>query len=596
MDIDSILLAVAVMLTATIVAGSIAQKLNLGSIVALLVVGIALGPYSPRPLLTGHVEELQSVGEIGVILLLFLVGLDTQPQKLSSMRRLVFGLGTAQYLLTTAAIAGLLMAVASLHWQSAVIVALGLAMSSDAVAIASLQEHAESASPRGHAVMAVMIYQSFMAIPVLAVIPVLASSPLQAPIPTVLKTLEVCAAIAAVYLFARYALPKALAFAARKHNIEGFTLIVFAAIFVAAWVMDTVGLSHALGAFMVGMILSTCVFADQIKASVSSIKGLLLRVFFIAIGMSINLQEVIAFGGPLLHYLPTLFVIKIALVIALALGFRLGLRTSVLVSLLLAPFDEIAFIIFSGAHSSGLLTDQGYTLGLITISFSFVVSPVLINFGYKLANRFTPEPQPDLPLEALSGVIHQHVIVIGYSYVGRVICMMLERASIPYLAFELSLDRLAEAEKWKHKVHYGDVTNPAMMGALAISHARAVIVTTRDYAAVKRITGTLRHFYPSVTVMAAVPYLFQRDELRNMGATQVVALAPEGTLSFGRSILGELGTKLDAVETIIGALRADDYALIRNVGGTVPENVAQDAAAAGGLARLWSWSAKSRLR
>ena len=568
MDIDSILLAVSVMLTATVVAGSVAQKLHLGSIVALLVVGMALGPYSPRPLLTGHVEELQSVGEIGVILLLFLVGLDIQPQKLSSMRRLVFGLGPAQYLLTTAAIAGLLMAVASLHWQSAVIVALGLAMSSDVVAIASLQEHAESASPRSQAVMAVVIYQSLMAIPVLAVIPVLASSSMQAPIPTVLKTLEVCAAIAAVYLFARYALPKAMAFAARKHNIQGFTLIVIAAIFAAAWVMDTVGLSHALGAFMVGMILSTSMFADQIKASVSSIKGLLLGVFFLAIGMSINLREVIALGSPLLHYLPTLLLIKIALVIALALGFRLGLRTSVLVGLLLAPFDEIAFIIFSSAHKSGLLTDQAYTLGLIMISFSFVVSPVLINLGYTLADRFTPEPQPDLPLEALSGVIHQHVIVVGYSYVGRVICMMLERTSIPYIAFELSLDRLAEAKKWQHKVHYGDVTNPATMGALAISHARAVIVTTRDYAAVKRITGTLRHFYPSVTVMAAVPYLFQRDELRNMGATQVVALTPEGTLSFGRSILGELGTKPDDIETIICSLRADDYASIRDVGGT----------------------------
>jgi glutathione-regulated potassium-efflux system ancillary protein KefC len=568
MDIDSILLAVSVMLTATVVAGSVAQKLHLGSIVALLVVGMALGPYSPRPLLTGHVEELQSVGEIGVILLLFLVGLDIQPQKLSSMRRLVFGLGPAQYLLTTAAIAGLLMAVASLHWQSAVIVALGLAMSSDVVAIASLQEHAESASPRSQAVMAVVIYQSLMAIPVLAVIPVLASSSMQAPIPTVLKTLEVCAAIAAVYLFARYALPKAMAFAARKHNIQGFTLIVIAAIFAAAWVMDTVGLSHALGAFMVGMILSTSMFADQIKASVSSIKGLLLGVFFLAIGMSINLREVIALGGPLLHYLPTLFVIKIALVIALALGFRLGLRTSVLVGLLLAPFDEITFVIFASAHSSGLLTDRAYTLGLIMISFSFVVSPVLINLGYTLADRFTPEPQPDLPLEALSGLIHQHVIVVGYSYVGRVICMMLEQARMPYIAFELSLERLAEAKKWQHKVHYGDVTNPAMMGALAISHARAVIVTTRDYAAVKRITGTLRHFYPSVTVMAAVPYLFQRDELRNMGATQVVALTPEGTLSFGRSILGELGTKPDDIETIIGSLRADDYASIRDVGDT----------------------------
>jgi glutathione-regulated potassium-efflux system protein KefB len=474
------------------------------------------------------------------------------------------------------------MAVTGLHWPSAVIVALGLAMSSDAVAIASLQEHADSASPRSQAVMAVVIYQSLMPIPVLAAIPVLASSPLQAPIPTVLKTLEVCAAMAAVYLLARYVLPQALAFAARKHNLQRFTLIVIAAIFAAAWVMDTVGLSQALGAFMVGMILSTSMFADQIKAAVSSIKGLLLGVFFLAIGMSINLQEVIAFGGPLLHYLPTLLLIKIALVMALALGFGLGVRTSVLGGLLLAPFDEIAFIIFSSAHRSGLLTDQGYTLGLLMISFSFVVSPVLINLGYTLADRFTPEPQPDLPLEALSASIHQHVIVVGYSYVGRVICMMLERASMPYIAFELSLDRLAEAKKWQHKVHYGDVTNPALMGALAIAPARAVIVTMRDYATVKRITGTLRHFYPSVTVMAAVPYLFQRDELRTMGAAQVVALTPEGTLSFGRSILGELGTGPDEIETIIGALRADDYASIRDVGGTLPENVPKTAAAEGG--------------
>src|SRR5262244_1969138 len=141
-DIDQILLAVTLMITATVVAGSVAKQLNLGSIVALLVVGMVLGPHSPTPLLTGHVEELQTIGEIGVILLLFLVGLETQPAKLSSMRRLFFGLGTAQYLLTTIVIAGLLILVGHLHWQSALIVGLGLAMSSDAIAIASLEEHA----------------------------------------------------------------------------------------------------------------------------------------------------------------------------------------------------------------------------------------------------------------------------------------------------------------------------------------------------------------------------------------------------------------------------------------------------------------------
>src|SRR5215470_7504133 len=176
------------MITATVVAGSVAKQLNLGSIVALLVVGIALGPHSPRPLLTAHVEELQTIGEIGVILLLFLVGLEIKPAKLSSMRRLFFGLGTAQYLITAVAIAGLLIAITNLHWQSALIMALGLAMSSDAIAIASLEEHAETSSPQSRAVMAVVIYQCFMTIPVLAIIPLLAAGPGQdTPVPTVLK-------------------------------------------------------------------------------------------------------------------------------------------------------------------------------------------------------------------------------------------------------------------------------------------------------------------------------------------------------------------------------------------------------------------------
>ncbi|HTR64026.1 MAG TPA: cation:proton antiporter [Candidatus Binataceae bacterium] len=578
MSNDQMLLALAIIITAVVIAGSVAKKLNLGSTVALLVVGMALGPHSPRPLLIRHIHELQTVGEIGVMLLLFLVGLDTQPKRLSSMRSLILGLGTAQYWITTTVIAGLLIAVYRAHWQSALIVSLGLAMSSDAVAFSSLEEHAESVSPRGRVVMAVSIYQDFVAIPVLAVIPLLAANSVPSPpMATVFKGLEICAAIAGVYLFARCLLPKALTFAARKQGMEMFAQIIIAAIFGSAWTMDRVGLSSALGAFMLGMVLSTSVFADQIKGSVSSIKGLLLRIFFIAIGMSINLRELAAIGGPLMYYLPVFFLIKTGIVIALALGFRLGFRTSVLAGLLLAPFDEIGYVIFASAHESGLLTERAYAMGLMGISFSFVVSPLLINLGYKLVERFPTEPNPDL--NKMSEAIHDQVVVVGYSYVGRVICMVLEQANVRYIAFERRFDRFAEAKKGKHNVHYGDISDPAMMGALGIARARAVIVTTRDYSAVKRVTGTLLHFYRSVKVITAVPYLFQREELRKMGVSKVIALTPEGTLSFGRLVLGELGVGTDDMDTIISSLRADDYAFIRGVGGAIPKDAAEDAEA-----------------
>ena len=143
-------------------------------------------------------------------------------------------------------------------------------------------------------------------------------------------------------------------------------------------------------------------------------------------------------------------------------------------------------------------------MGLTGISFSFVVSPVLINLGYQLVDRFKTETKPDLPLKALSKSIHDHVVVVGYSYVGRVICMMLERANIPFIAFERRLDRIAEAKKEKRKVYFGDVTSPGMMNALAISRARAVIVTTRDYSAAKQLISTVLHFHPNLKVMTAV--------------------------------------------------------------------------------------------
>jgi glutathione-regulated potassium-efflux system ancillary protein KefC len=581
MDTDQILLAVVVMLTAVVIAGGVAKKLNLGSIVALLAVGMALGPHSPKPLLTDHVDELQAVGEIGVVLLLFLVGLGTQPTRLLSMRRLVLGLGTAQLLLTAAAIAGLLIAVALEQWQWALIVGLGLAMSSDAVAISTLEERAESASPLGQAVMAVLINQNFMVIVVLAVIPILAAGPTHGiPVPNLDKAFEVIAAVAAVYGLGRYALPNMLTWAARRLGFESFTLIVVAAVFGAAWIMDRVGVSMALGSFMIGMILSTSEFAEQIKASVALMKGLLLGLFFIAVGMAINLQEVAALGGEFLLALPALLLIKFAIVLVLALTFGLRLRSAVLAGLLLMPLDEIAYVIFASAHGSGLLSARAYTVGLTMISFSFILSPVLINLGYKLSDRLASTSKPDVPPKSLSESIENRVVVVGCSYVGRAICAILELAKVPYIAFEIDFDRLSEAKKRKHNAHYGDVTEPMMMSTISIARARSVIVTTSGYEATKRMIGNLRQFYPNVPVMTAVQYLVQRDELRRMGASQVVALMPDATLRFSRSVLRSLGVSPDEVESIINSFAADDYAVMRGIGGVGPETTAKESSVA----------------
>jgi len=570
MDTDQILLAIALVIAAAVAARGIAQRLSLGPIVALLAVGAALGPHSPYPLLADYVDELQAVGEIGVVLLLFLVGLDTRPERLRSMRGLVFGSAVLQFLLTVGALAAVFALLGFEPWQAALLVALGLAMSSDAVAIGTLEERGEVATPQGRAVMAVVISQGFIAIPVLAAIPMLEAGPGEPlGLPTPGRVLMVLGIIAAVYLAGRYALPAALTWSARRLGANVFGLVILAAVCAAAWIMDEIGASMALGSFMIGMVLSTSHFAEQVRASVTPTKGMLLGVLFIAIGMSIDPHQVAGVGWELVAVLPLLLLIKVAIVAALARWFGLALPQALLAGLLLAPFDEIAYVIFASAYASGLLRAEGYALGLTLISFSFIVSSLMIQLGSRLVLRLARQPAPPTP-GPIGDALEDHVVVVGYSHAGRVICAMLERANIRYIAFDQDPDRVVEGRGCGHDVHYGDVNDPNMLGAVAIAKARAAVITIRNYDQTKRVTGNLRQFHPNVPVLTAVPYLYQRDELRAMGAPQTMALMPEGVLDFGSLVLRRLQVEPGEIDSLTAELRADDYALLRDVGGSVP--------------------------
>lgn len=263
-----------------------------------------------------------------------------------------------------------------------------------------------------------------------------------------------------------------------------------------------------------------------------------------------------------------------SIVALLAVGMALGPHSPR--PLLTGHVDEVAFVIFASAHASGLLSAGAYTGALAMISFSFILSPLLIGLGYKLCARLAAMRKPEAPSTTISESIHDRVVVVGYSYTGRTICAMLEVAKVPYIAFEIDLTRLSDAKKWGHNAHYGDVTEPTMMGTISIARARSVILTTSVYESTRRMIGNLRQFYPSVPVMPAVQFLFQRDELRRMGATHVVALTPEGILDFSRAVLSSLGVATDKVDSIVSSFGADDYAVMRGLTGVGPDTAAQE--------------------
>jgi glutathione-regulated potassium-efflux system ancillary protein KefC len=557
-----IMMAAAIMLAVTGIALLAARRLHVGSIVALLAVGIALGPHSPYSLFQDRVQELEAIGSIGVILLLFAVALEVQPTRLWALRRMVAGFGAGQYFAATAGIAALAFLLTPIGWNTALILGLGLAMSSSAIAFPTLVEHAETAGPRGQAVVAVDIFQGFMVAPVLILVPVLAGMHAVGSGGSRLTALlHIAIAIVAVGVLALVVLPAALRIASRALGTGSFSMLVLAGVLFASWIMDWAGVSAAMGAFMIGTLLSTSIFASQIKAVVAPARQILLALFFTAIGMAIDPNELFAMKWQLALFLPALFVVKGVIGYAVFRAGKLQPRDAIMVALLLMPLDEIAFVIFAGARDNGLLNARGYAISLAVLSLSFMVSPILINIGYRLTARRAAVPQE--AAVASPATAKGQILQIGCGSVGRAVCSVLEHAEIGYVCIEDDLENLAVAKKAGHNVRFGHIEDPSSLWSFGIPDARLVILATDSFQYAKRVLGQIREFHPDVRVAAAARLLAQRDAFRAMGVEDSFAVMPEGTLHFGSFVLRSLGVDEPRIEAVATAIRQGDYAAFR---------------------------------
>jgi len=567
-----VLFATAIMLAVTAAALAIARRLNLGSIAGLLLVGIILGPHSPVPLFTSHVADFQAIGAIGVVLLLFIVGLETQPHRLWSLRTLVFGFGLVEYALCVALIALLLIAATRINWQSTLILGLALAMSSSAVPLPILQLRGESDAPHGRLTLAADILQSLILVPVMVVVPLLGPAGPADAIVGALRVIKAVAALSAVVVLGRLVMPALLTLAARRGHAHGFRLVVLAGVCAAAWMMDRAGASMALGAFVVGVLLSTSRHAQQIKAAVVPARQLLLGIFFIAVGMAIDLNEAASFHSQLLFYLAAVLVLKWIAVFASARLFRADARTAALCGLLLMPLDEVGYVIFAAALATGLLSARAATLALLSISFSFVVTPVVISWALR---AFSPQRSRErLSRAGGQGELAdcaERIAVVGYGEVGQMLCRILREAGIPYLGFETDVERVEEARRRGEAIAYGDLSDPEAIATARLGQARLVVIAHEDFAHCRDVFTTLRIAAPEVGVMIGVQSRSQRDTLCELGARWVLTLAEEGALALSAGVLAQLSVAPGRTQALLKAHRAEDLAV--SDGGGLTEAV-----------------------
>jgi glutathione-regulated potassium-efflux system protein KefB len=365
--------------------------------------------------------------------------------------------------------------------------------------------------------------------------------------------------ILAIQVGARWVLPRLLTLTATNLGSGAFTLTIIAAVFGTAATLDSLGVSMALGAFVLGVNLSGSIYVDQLKVAVDPAKQLLLGLFFITIGMALDWREVLAAGGGPMMLLLALLAVKVGVGVGLGLVFRFGLRASLLTAVLLMPFDEVGYVILGSARSTGLLSPRVYALSLTFISVSFIISPLLVNLTYRLTAHLRKVAASSGKMPSVAG----RVVVAGYGAGGRGVCLILEAAGIPFVAVDEDLDRLRLARRLGHEVRYADLSDPALLTTLDVDRARAVIVAVPEFPIGRRLVDALKRFHPGVPTLVSVQTLGQQESMRQLGVEHVVALSLEGTLRFSRLVLTSLGVEQKTTESILTTMEADDYAAMR---------------------------------
>jgi glutathione-regulated potassium-efflux system ancillary protein KefC len=375
MHLDHLLLALLILLVISAASVALSRRLGLGAILGLLMAGILIGPSGlglPR-----RVNEIREVSELGIVFLLFLVGLKMQPHRLWALRRLVFGLGSAQVVVTGLALASYI-GFLGRPWNVALLLGLGLALSSTAFVLPMLEERGQMAAPHGRATFGILLLQDLAIVPLLALMPLLGGKEGAAGNGTLLQdTAIVATALAGVYVLGRWVVPAVLRRLAERGNTEAFAMTAVAVVIGAAWAMLRAGLSMALGAFMVGLLLSDSPYRQRIEAIVEPFKGVLLGLFFIAIGMGIDVGLLPQVGARLVVHVVVLIAIKIVVVGVLCVAFGLSGADSSRCALLLGQAGEFGFVLFGAALAAGILPPEGFALAAMVISASMAATPVL---------------------------------------------------------------------------------------------------------------------------------------------------------------------------------------------------------------------------
>ena len=486
-----------VLLLAAVIAVPVFKKLGLGAVLGYLAAGVVLGPDG-----LGFVQDADRIlgaAEIGVVMLLFVIGLELSPARLKVMRRSVFGAGALQVALS-ALVLGSLLLLDHFQWKSALIVGIALALSSTAVGLQLMSEHKAINTDYGRLGFAILLFQDLIAIPLLAAIPLLGGAKNET-----LQWNDVAialGALAVVILFGRPVLRRLFNIIARTRSPEVFTAMALLMVLGTAWFMQSAGLSPSLGAFLAGVLLSDSEFRHELESQIEPFKGLLLGLFFIAVGMGIDLDRVVAEPMTIAVGVTILLVVKFGLLFGIGKLARLSTRHALLLGSVLWLGGEFAFVVFNEAQRAHLLGNANHDRLVAIVGLSMALTPLLMIGLLRLLGHDDAPHANAAPADTVdAGGIQPQVMIAGMGRFGQVVARLLTAQKIPFVALESNPDTISDLRRFGNKLYYGDPTRPEMLRAAGGEHVRVYVVTLDDPDANLRATRLIRRMYPQAVVL-----------------------------------------------------------------------------------------------
>ena len=543
------------LLTAVLIV-PIFQHLKLGAVLGYLAAGMIIGPWGLGVI--GEVESTLKFSEFGVVLLLFLIGLELEPRRLWTLRNSVFGLGGAQVVATGAVIGGLALT-AGFAWQAALIIGLGSAMSSTALVLTSLAERGQLLTRYGRDSFAILLFQDLAVIPLLALLPLLSALPGNGAnqwLGAVKGMAVICVFIAGSRLLIR----PALKFIARNRSREVFTAAALLLVIGTSLIMEKIGLSMSLGAFLAGVLLADSEFRHELEADIEPFKGLLLGLFFMAVGMNANLTLV--WETPLILFGLALAMMLIKFTIMYAISRATGTSNSSAqrLAVALAQGGEFAFVLFAAATGLGVFDLETSQLLIMAVTVSLLLAPLVIVAHDRLITRWldrssTPE------YDVIDGPGNP-VIIAGFGRVGQIVSRVLRMCGIPFTALEVNYQQVDFVRRFGSKIYFGDATRLDLLMSAKTGEARLFVLAIDDVEASLKTAALVRQHFPGLPILARARNRAHHFQLRDLGIEMIYRETFLTSIAVAHQALLKLGFNAAAAERAVTLFRRHDEELI----------------------------------